>query len=93
MNGAAVTLTEEQKVLVRQAIEAATTKDEIDTIERKLKVLIIIISLSFSLPTTKTYTRLFPFVVYQAGDFSFIGVASSSSINSSASAEEASSDK
>lgn len=38
VNGAAVALTEEQKVLVRQAIEAATTKDEIDTIERKLKV-------------------------------------------------------
>ena len=39
VNGVAVTLTEEQKRLVRQAIEAATTKEQIDTIERKLKVL------------------------------------------------------
>ena len=51
--------------------------------------------LSSSYTTTKLHTVCisFSYVTNQAGDFSFIGVASSSSINSSASAEEASSDK
>lgn len=38
VNGVALTLTDEQKALVRKAIEAATTKEEIDNIERQLKV-------------------------------------------------------
>mmetsp|Transcript_13289 Transcript_13289/g.18224 ORF Transcript_13289/g.18224 Transcript_13289/m.18224 type:complete len:258 (+) Transcript_13289:74-847(+) len=37
VNGVAMTLTDEQKALVRKAIEAATTKEEIDNIERQLK--------------------------------------------------------
>jgi U2 small nuclear ribonucleoprotein A' len=36
--GGAVQLTEEQKAMVKRAIEAATTKEEIDLIERQLKV-------------------------------------------------------
>lgn len=36
--GGALQLTEEQKVLVKRAIEQATTREEIDNIERQLKV-------------------------------------------------------